>query len=184
MPAGIARCGACLREPPPLDGCVAAVGYGYPWDRSIVALKFRGEPGLARALSQLLRSAPWVEPALEAADVVCAMPLSAERLRERGFNQSALLVRRLAPAHGDVSTLLRIRHTPALSGMDRRSRQAQVRGAFAVEPSRIGRIAGRRVLLVDDVMTSGATLHEAARTLRQAGAASVSAVVLARTPRG
>lgn len=181
VPVGVTRCGACIRQPPPLDACFAAVTYGYPWDRSIAALKFRGEAGLARALALLLRSAPWVGPALDSADRVLPMPLSAERLRERGFNQAALLARHLAPHHHDTATLLRIRHTPALSGMDRKTRQASVLGAFAVEPARAASVKGCRVLLVDDVMTSGATLHEAARELRRAGAASVSAVVVART---
>lgn len=184
MPVGgdIPRCGACLTDPPPLDACLAAVNYAYPWDRSIAALKFQGQAGLARALGLLLRSAPWVEPLLESTDIVLPLPLSDERLRERGFNQAALLARQLAPTRVDTRSLLRIHHTPALSGMDRKTRQASVRGAFAIEPARATLLAGRRVLLVDDVMTSGATLHEAARTLRRAGVDTVSALVVARTP--
>lgn len=177
----IARCGACLTNPPPLDTCLAAVAYGFPWDHSIAALKFRGQAGLARALGLLLRSTPWVEPLLESIDIVLPLPLSAERLRERGFNQAVLLARQLAPGRVDTRSLLRIRHTPALSGMDRKTRLAHVRGAFAIEPARAHLLAGQRVLLIDDVMTSGATLHEAARTVRLAGAAAVSAMVVART---
>jgi len=177
----IDRCGACLTNPPPLDACLAAVSYEYPWDRSIAALKFRGHAGLASALGLLVRSAPWVEPLLESTDLVLPLPLSAERLRERGFNQAALLARQLAPARVDTRSLLRIRHTPALSGMDLKNRRTNVHGAFAIEPARAHLLANRRVLLVDDVMTSGATLHEAARTLHQAGAGTVSAVVIART---
>ncbi|MCZ2498062.1 ComF family protein [Xylophilus sp. Kf1] len=180
--AGVARCGACLTRPPPLDTCLAAVAYGFPWDAGIAALKFQGQAGMARALALLLRSAPWVEPLLEATDIVLPLPLSTQRLRERGFNQAALLARQLAPGRVDTDSLLRIRHTPALSGMDRKTRLAQVRGAFAVEPARAALLAGRRVLLVDDVMTSGATLHEAARTVRRAGAGTVAALVVARTP--
>ena len=179
---GIDRCGACLKNPPPLDACLAAVSYDYPWDRSVAALKFQGQAGLASALGLLLRSAPWVEPLLESTDIVLPLPLSAERLRERGFNQAALLARQLAPARVDTRSLLRIRHTPALSGMDPKTRHASVHGSFAVEPARAHLLAGRRVLLVDDVMTTGATLHEAARTLRRAGAGTVSALVVARTP--
>ena len=183
MPVGsdIGHCGACLTDPPPLDTCLAAVAYEYPWDRSIAALKFRGQAGLARALGLLLRSTPWVEPLLESTDILLPMPLSPERLRERGFNQAALLAHELAPERVDTRSLLRIRHTPALSGMDRAARQAGVRGAFAVEPARAQLLAGRRMLLIDDVMTSGATLHEAARTLLRAGAGTVSALVVART---
>jgi len=182
VPPGLSTCGACLRLPPPLDTCVAAVRYGHPWDRPIAALKFRGQAGLAGALARLLLRADGAGAALAAADLVVPMPLSAARLRERGFNQAALLARPLAPGRCDGATLLRIRDTPPLSGLTRAARQAQVRGAFAVEPARAARLAGRRVLLVDDVMTSGATLHEAARALRIAGAVSVSALVFARTP--
>lgn len=181
--AGIGRCGACITHPPPLDACLAAVDYGYPWDRSIAALKFRGEAGLAGALAGLLRRTPGAAALLDGTDLLLPMPLSDTRLRERGFNQAALLARRFAPGHHDYddATLLRIRHTPAQSGLDRRARQAGVRGVFALEPARAARVQGRRLLLVDDVMTSGATLHEAARVLRRAGAASVSALVVART---
>ena len=181
LPAGQPGCGACLRRPPPLAACVAALPYGFPWDRSIAALKFQGDAGLAGALARLLAAAPGAEALLASAHRLVPMPLSTPRLRERGFNQAALLAGPLAPRRCDGASLLRIRHTAALSGLDRAARQAQVRGAFAVEPGRAGRIAGQRILLVDDVMTSGATLHEAARVLLAAGAATVSALVLART---
>ena len=129
----------------------------------------------------LLRSAPWVEPALDAADFVLPMPLSRQRLAERGFNQSLLLARALAPGRVDAGLLLRTRHTPPQSALERAERLRNVRGAFAVEPLRAREVAGRQVLLVDDVMTSGASLHAAAEVLLAAGAAAVSAVVLART---
>lgn len=179
--AGMARCGACLREPPPLDSCIAAVTWGYPWSASIASYKFAGQPGWAAAWATLLRSAPWAEPALEAADSVIPMPLSVQRLRERGFNQALEIARRLAPAKTDAHTLLRIRDTAPQRALDREGRLRNVRGAFAVEPSRLARVRGRHLLLVDDVMTSGASLHAAALALRQAGAAGVSALVLART---
>ncbi len=109
------------------------------------------------------------------------MPLSVQRLRERGFNQALEIARRLAPAKTDAHTLLRIRDTAPQRSLDRAGRLLNVRGAFAVEPSRAARVVGRHVLLVDDVMTSGASLHAAAAALRQAGAVRVSALVLART---
>jgi ComF family protein len=177
----VVRCGACLRKPPPLDNCIAAVTWGYPWSASIANFKFAGQPGWAATWATLLRSAPWAEPALEAADSVIPMPLSLQRLRERGFNQALEIARRLAPARTDARTLLRIRDTAPQRALDREGRLRNVRGAFAVEPSRVARVKGRHVLLVDDVMTSGASLHAAALALRQAGAAGVSALVLART---
>jgi ComF family protein len=128
-----------------------------------------------------MRSMPWVEPALDEADLVLPIPLSRERLAERGFNQSLQLARLLAPRQWDATLLLRIRHTPAQSALDRKARLANVKGAFALDPLRAGEVRGKRIVLVDDVMTSGASLHSAARVLREAGAARVTAIVLART---
>ena len=179
--AGIAECGRCLAAPPPLDGCHAAVSYEYPWSALIAQYKFSGQAGWAHSFAVLMRSAPWVEPALEEADVVLAMPLSRERLAQRGFNQALVLARALGPHKTDASLLLRVRHTPAQVELDRAARLANVAGAFAVEPLRAGHLKGKRVVLVDDVMTSGASVFGAAQVLRQAGAARVTALVLART---
>lgn len=178
---GIETCGACLQAPPPIDACHVAVSYGFPWAGCITRFKFQGETGWAPWLALLLRSTPWVEPALEAADRVLPMPLSPQRLQERGYNQAALLARHLAPDRFDDRLLLRIRHTPAQSGLDRAARLASVRGAFAVDPLRAAAVAGQRVVLIDDVMTSGASLHAAAAALRQAGAVHIVALAVART---
>ena len=182
VPEGVAHCGACLRHPNGLDACHAAVDYGYPWSGVLQAFKFRGDPGWAGALATLLRSTPWVEPALEAAELVLPIPLAPQRLRMRGFNQALLLAQALAPARVQAGLLLRTHDTPAQSGLDRARRLHNLVRAFAVEPLRAAQLAGRQVLLVDDVMTTGATLQAAAAVLRQAGAARVTALVLARTP--
>jgi ComF family protein len=179
--AGIADCGPCLAAPPPLDACHAAVPYQYPWSSLIGQYKFNGQPGWARSFATLMRSAPWVEPALEQADLVLPMPLSGQRLAERGFNQALLLARALSPRKTEAGLLLRLRHTQAQSALERKDRLANVRGAFAADPLRAGRLAGARVVLVDDVMTSGASIFSAAAVLRQAGAATVTGLVLART---
>ena len=181
VPEGVAHCGACLRHPNGLDACHAAVDYGYPWSGVLQAFKFRGDPGWAGALATLLRSTPWVEPALDAADRVLPIPLSAQRLGERGFNQSALLARHLAGAKADPHSLLRLHATEAQSGLPRARRLHNLRGAFAVEPARAAALRGQRVLLLDDVMTTGATVHAATLALREAGAAHITVVVLART---
>ena len=109
------------------------------------------------------------------------MPLSAARLRQRGFNQALLLARQLAPDKTHAQLLLRIRDTPAQSELKRAERLRNVRGAFAVEPTQLARLKARRVVLVDDVMTSGASLYAAARALRQAEVAHITALVIART---
>ena len=181
VPAGVAVCGACLKHPPGVDACLAAVDYAYPWADALAQFKFRGDPGWAAALATLLRSTPWVEPAMEAADVVLPVPLSRERLRERGFNQAALLARHLAPDKTDNLSLLRLHATEAQSGLGRAQRLRNLRGAFALEPLRAARLRGQRVVLIDDVMTTGATLDAATQPLREAGVAHVTAVVLART---
>ncbi len=181
LPEGIERCGACLREPPPLDLCLAAVPYAYPWSGLVARYKFGASPGWSDALALLMRSTPWAEPALEDAALVLPMPLSRPRLRLRGFNQSLELARQLAPAKVDAGVLLRRRDTPAQSGLPRAARLRNVRDAFAVAPGRASALQGRKVLLVDDVMTSGASLYTAAQVLRDAGAAHITALVLART---
>jgi ComF family protein len=176
----IDQCGACVRSPPPLDACVAAVAYEYPWSRLIVEFKFGARPGWAASFATLLRSAPWVEPALERADLILAMPLSTQRLRERGFNQALELAHQLAPGKKGQGLLLRVKDTPPQSALKRADRLRNVRHAFAVEPLRVGELAGAKVVLVDDVMTSGASIYAAADTLRSAGVAHITGIVLAR----
>jgi ComF family protein len=181
VPAGIAECGRCMAAPPPLDACYAAVSYHYPWSALIGQYKFNGQAGWARAFATLMRSTPWVEPALEQAHLVLPMPLSAQRLAERGFNQALLLARALSPRKTESDLLLRVKHTPTQTALGREQRATNVKGAFAMQPLRAGDVRGKRLVLVDDVMTSGASLFSAAATLRHAGAASVTALVLART---
>lgn len=182
VPVGVTQCQHCVRQPPPLDACVAAVEYGFPWDGVLTAYKFHGDPGWARTLALLLRSTPWAEPALETADAVLPLPLSPQRLRQRGFHQTLLLARALAPEKVDASLLLRVRNTPAQSSLNRAQRLHNLQGAFAVAPQRLPAVQGKRLVLLDDVMTTGTTLHTAATVLRAAGAAHITALVLARAP--
>lgn len=182
VPAGVTHCGACLRSPPPLDLCLTAVDYGYPWAQAIAQFKFQGDPGWAQALAALVRKTPGAAVALAAADWVLPVPLAAERLRERGFNQALQLARHLASRKTQAKMLLRLYATPAQHTLDRAKRLRNLDGAFAVEPLRYHALAGCRVVLVDDVMTTGATLHAAAMVLRMAGALHITALTIARTP--
>ena len=177
----VSQCGACLREPSPLDQCLAAVNYGYPWSDLVVEFKFQQHPAWAHSLALLIRSAPWVEPALEQADVLLPLPLSKDRLRWRGYNQAQLLAEALEPVKCTTGVLLRIKDTPPQSSLPRSERLASVRDAFAIDPLCIGLLRGKSVVLVDDVMTSGASLVSAARVIRQAGSAHITALVFART---
>lgn len=178
VPADQPLCGACLREPPPFERTFAALDYAEPWSGLIRRFKFHGHSELAGLFAGLLREA--LRDAGEVDRVVPA-PLAESRLRERGFNQSWELARRLGP-RADAQLLLRIRDTPHQAELPLERRAANVRGAFAVEPLRRHEVEGRRIAVVDDVLTSGATAAEMARTLLQAGARAVDLWVLARTP--
>jgi ComF family protein len=160
---------------------VAAVSYTFPWTGCIARFKFQADPSLARALAHLMRHAPWVEPALDAATLVVPMPLSPTRLRERGFNQALELARHLAPHKTHAHTLLRRGDSAHQVGASRQERLDHVRDAFWVAPERVSAVRGQRVVLVDDVMTTGASMNEAARALRVAGAVHITGLVLART---
>jgi len=185
-----ARCGACVANPPPLDRCIAALDHAFPWDGLLRRFKFeqalelRG--ALADRLAQALSAAQADHPAA-LPDLILPVPLSRERLRERGYNQSLEIARVLGRRLGVRAPsrwLLRVREGAPQTALalDLDVRRRNVRGAFAVEPHHLDRIQGRHFALVDDVMTSGATLMELARVLRHAGAARVQAWVVARTP--
>ena len=149
-----ARCGACLSAPPPLAHCLAAVDYGWPWHALLARYKFQGRSGWARTLAARMRASPGATELLADAQVVLPMPISQERLAERGYHQAWLLARALSPDKSDEGLLLRIRHTPSQRGLPRSERLANLRGAFAVEPLRAQTLRGRSVLLVDDVDTA------------------------------
>ena len=182
-------CEACLAEPPPWQGAVAAVDYGFPWDGLVAHLKFRGRAELAGTLAQLLvqaiRQAHRPPTWQETATLVLPVPLSPARLAERGYNQAWELARRVAAALGlpaDATLLQRPVDTAHLPGLTRAERASSLQGAFMVDPARRGQLAGCHVALVDDVLTTGATAREACRTLLRAGARSVELWMLARTP--
>jgi ComF family protein len=181
VPAGVKQCGACLLNPPQLDACLAAVSYDYPWAGLVTRFKFRNQPGLGPLLAGLILNLPQVEQVLDDVHLLIPMPLSRQRLQTRGYNQALLLARCLRPHKADARVLLRIRDTPAQSAQDRAHRLSSLAGAFAVDPLLNHRLDGKRVVLVDDVMTTGASLHGAALALRAAGAARVTAMVVART---
>jgi ComF family protein len=185
VPDGTTVCGACLRLPPAFDRCVAAVDYDYPWDGLILAFKFQSALDLGAVLAAKLNAAIDVA-ALPAVDWIVPVPLSAERLRERGYNQAWELARRVArdrSAKADARLLLRIKDTPHQVNLRPGKRAANVRDAFLVEPRRAHQVRGAAVAVVDDVITTGSTVEEVARCLKQAGAASVQVWAIARTPK-
>ena len=176
-------CGRCLKKPFGF-GRARAVGlYDQTLRAAIVQLKFKGTAGLAQPLGELLYGAfrrYWPPGGI---DMVAPVPLHGRRLRQRGFNQAYLLVRRWRlPRETELvrDLLVRTRDTAPQSGMSRRQRRRNIDKAFAV--NRSGRSSGRRVLLVDDVLTTGATADACARALIGDGAAGVDVLTLARAP--
>ena len=178
---GVLRCGACIANPMSLNACLAAVSYEYPWAGLVSQFKFHDRPASATQMAQVMRANTVMQPALDAADWVIPMPLSATRLRARGYNQALVLARALNTGKLDSTVLLRIQDTPAQSLLDREDRLRAMADAFAVEPLLAALARGKRIVLVDDVMTTGATLHGAATALRSAGATHITGLVFART---
>ncbi len=177
-------CAQCQREPPPLDRTIAALDYAFPWDQLLQRYKFHQDLALRQALLNRLDGALTAARA-EAPDRLLAVPLSAGRLRERGYNQSHELASALARRRGlrcDARLLIRLQQGPSQSSLPLADRPANVKHSFAVDPLRLAELRGAHVALLDDVMTTGATLYELARVLRQAGATRIQAWVLARTP--
>jgi len=178
-----APCTRCRLAPPPWSRAVAGVDYGYPWDRLLADFKFHQRLDAVGALLQPLLAQ--LQAQRGGALRVVAVPLSRERLRERGYNQSWELARRLArtlglQAHADA--LFRVRDTGHQLGLQRGARQANLHGAFVVTPGHAAWVRGARIALVDDVLTTGATALAATRALRAAGAREVQVWTVARTP--
>ena len=158
--------------------------YAFPWDRLIAAFKFHGRVELAPLLAERLLEAIGRDPQAMP-HWVMPVPLAPQRLAERGYNQAWEIARRVARRLGcraDAHCLLRPLDGAHQAELKLAQRQRNVARAFVVQPRRGVSLHGQHVALVDDVMTSGATLHEAAAALRRAGAARVDAWVVARTP--
>ena len=172
-------CGACRREPPPFEATRALYDFSFPVDAMIQALKYRHKLALARFFADELvaRAADFGG----AVDLVVPMPLHPRRLASRGFNQAVELARPYARARGvplALTLVRRVRHLPTQASLGADERQRNPRGAFACEAD----LTGLRIVMVDDVMTTGATLAALAQCVRQRGAAWVGSLVLARTP--
>jgi ComF family protein len=170
---GGAVCGRCLSASPAYDATRAALAYDFPADALVHALKFRGELALAPLLASLLAEGTRAD----AVDHVVAVPLTARRLRERGYNQSVEIARRLRKNRLDLGLCERTRDGRPQIELPYDERQRNVRGAFRCTRA----LVGARIAVVDDVMTTGATLNEIARTLKAAGAVHVVNWVVART---
>jgi ComF family protein len=177
-PNHVAICGACLRDKPQFDATLAAYQYQFPLDRLVQSFKFSANLALvdffSDALARQVKHSGMLMP-----DMIVALPLANKRLASRGFNQSALIadvVGRLLNIKVAHSAMLRIRETPPQAGLSRALRLKNIKGAFDCA----GNVDGKHIAVIDDVMTTGATLSEAAKVLKRAGAIKVDAWVLAR----
>jgi ComF family protein len=174
-------CGECLRQPPAFDHTVAAFSYDFPLDKLIQALKFHEHLVLVNLLADSIAGRVTTRP-----DRLVALPLHPARLRERGYNQSLLLASRISRQLGIpllVHACQRVRNTPPQSSLPWKERDKNMRQAFTCSAD--ADVRGKHIAIVDDVMTTGASIGELARALKQAGAGEVSAWVVARTlPRG
>ena len=175
---GAEVCGRCLTRRPAFDRVVAALAYAFPADALVRALKYRGGLACARPLAGALADALDSEPY---PDLVMPMPLAPRRLRERGFNQAMEIARLVGAEFGLAITAngcRRSRESAPQASLPWKERAANVRNAFACELD----LAGKTVAVVDDVLTTGATLNELALTLKRRGAREVWGWVVARTP--
>ncbi|MBY0268716.1 MAG: ComF family protein [Burkholderiales bacterium] len=167
-------CGRCIAEPPHYDHVVAACRYAFPLDGLIQAYKYSGRLVAGAALATLLADRLQQRP-----DLIVPVPLTAQRLRERGFNQALELARVLGKQWGvtvNAGLCVKTHDTAPQTRLPWKERRKNIRGAFVVE----GGVAGRHVAVVDDVLTTGATLGELARNLKRAGATAVTGYVIAR----
>ncbi len=180
-------CGRCLKRAPAYDRTLAAARYEAPFDQLVRGLKYGATLAYVPLFADLIdarivaaRAGGW-----HGVDVVVPVPLARERMATRGFNQSieiARIVARHVDRPLDATSVLRIHDTLPQASLAIGARRKNVRGAFAVIDSRRPFLDGLHVGIVDDVMTTGATLDELARTLKRAGVATVCNLVAARTP--
>jgi len=184
LAAAEALCAHCLQSPPAFVSAVTAFRYEWPLAGLITRFKFGGDLACGRVLSGLLAErvmAALADRRIARPDLLLPVPLHHHRLRERGFNQALEIARLLGqrcalPICQEV--LQRHQITAAQSGLDAKARRRNVRGAFTAT----GRIDGLQIALIDDVVTTAATVTECARVLKQAGAAAVQVWALARAP--
>jgi ComF family protein len=170
-------CGHCLKDPPLFGRTTAVFGYSFPLDKLVQAMKYGEQLALANAFAEKL--AMRIDPG-DLPDCIIPMPLHPAKLRERGFNQSLLLAATVARKL-DIELLAnacqRVRDTPPQSALPWKERRKNVRNAFRCDSE----LSGKRVALVDDVLTTGASLNALAGAVRKRGAVEINAWVVART---
>lgn len=169
-------CGACLADPPAYTRIIAALHYTFPVDALIRSLKYRSHLIIAPILANFLIEKINIS---DPPDFIIPVPLHVVRLRERGFNQTVEIGRYISKRHNIEmlsDSCLRVKNTPSQVGLPWQEREKNIRNAFVCSTD----LSGKHVAILDDVMTSGATINEMAKLLRQQGAAAVEGWVVAR----
>ncbi len=173
-------CGECIRDRFAFHSCRSLFLYQEPIRSLLVQFKFAGKLSRLGTLAELARQ-EGAQALFREPDFVLPVPLHIQRLRSRGFNQSLLLSRSCFPGwQQKIRTDLLLRHQPTIpqTSLRGKARRNNLKGAFSIDNPK--QIAGRKILLVDDVFTTGSTLHECAKTLAAAGAARIETFTLAR----
>lgn len=178
------ECGGCIAEPPAFDRLRAAVAYGEIARTVALKLKYSGRPGVAETLGHFMQR-HLVDEDPDA--MLVPVPLHRWRIWKRGYNQSALVATALSRRTGlraELDLIRRVKATPPLKGLGRRERAITVRGAFRISPRAKARLEGRKIILIDDVYTTGATANACARILKRSGASAVNILCWARVVKG
>lgn len=182
---GASLCGTCLRAPRAFDATIVASDYSAPIDHLVLALKFGNQLALAPLFAQLIADALLRDRSFALPTIMAAVPLGEQRLAERGFNQALEIAKPLSQAIAIPLVprlILRNRETAMQSSLPPDARIRNMRNAFVLDPQAAELVRGQHVAIVDDVLTTGATLNEIAALLKRYGAARVSNFVFARTP--
>jgi ComF family protein len=180
LPQSAPLCGSCIRKAPPQSRTLAPLLYAEPVDQLLTGFKFSQRLAAGQAFSDLLAQSARAQGLLDDVSLAIPIPLHRDRLRERGYNQSLELLRPLLRASKlrmQHRALSRQRSTQPQTGLDAIERRKNLRHAFV---ARRDLVDGQRILLLDDVITTGATVAEAARTLLAAGALEVRVLAVAR----
>lgn len=181
LPVPVARhCGTCLQHPPAFDQTLTAFRYAYPLNRPLQQFKYAQQLAYGQLLVDLTRAHLTLQDMKYTPQALVAMPMHPQRLRARGFNHAHFIAQQLEQHWGIPlipDACRRLSNTPTQAGLDMKTRTQNLRRAFITEST----WHGQHLLLVDDVMTTGASMHALANVFKKAGAASVTALVLART---
>lgn len=180
------RCGQCLSKQPAFDHSYVVCNYEPPFDQLVTRLKFSNQLPIAHLFAQTISENLLLHTkTIDLPDYLCPVPLSKERLSERGFNQSLEIAKPLSNQLGISlipNLIIRVKNTLPQSQLSLSLREKNMKNAFIIHPQWITEIEGKHIGIVDDVITTGATIQEISLLLKRFGASSVSNFVFARTP--